>query len=81
MARLERWEKSKSISSKSEFTTLFHELQICWDKGWSYERDWLRMSKRERALWLAFVGVESWRTEEEREERERENALRRAAAL
>lgn len=49
--------------------------------GWSYERDWVPLSKFERAGWIAFFAVEGWRVEMEREQHEREAELKRAGGL
>jgi hypothetical protein len=38
------------------------------------------MSAGERAHWLAFVGIESWRLERDREAREREAAVKKGGA-
>ena len=50
---------------------------MCFDRGWKYEGDWKAMSKGERALWLAFVSVESWRVEQEQKRREQQRAVLR----
>ena len=57
-------------------TTLYHELQICWEKGWSYERDWQPMSRDERARWIAYVSVSSYHMDLQREAAERERSLK-----
>ena len=58
------WEKAQT--TKAEVSPLYLELQLCWGRGWSYERDWLTMSRWERAHWLAFVSIEAWRLDDER---------------
>lgn len=54
---------------------LYHELQICWEKGWSYQRDWMAMGVEERARWLAFVGIEAWLYDLREERRRNERAV------
>lgn len=49
--------------------------------GWSYERDWLPLSKFERAGWIAFMAIEGWRVEMMREDAERKRELERAGGL
>lgn len=36
---------------------LFDEYAICAEHGWRYEADWLPLTKREKAHWLAFYKV------------------------
>lgn len=61
---------------QTQFATKFHELQICQDQGWSYERDWLSLSRDERALWIAYFGVADYHVRRQREIEEQEGALR-----
>ena len=79
MSAYRTWKKFKS-KGPGEFSDLYHELQVCWERGWKYEADWCGMSAGERAHWLAFVGIESWRLERDREAREREAAVKKGGA-
>lgn len=76
MSSYRSWKQFRSKGS-NEFTGLYYELQICWERGWKYEADWCSMSADERAHWLAFVSIESWRVERDREESERAAAVKR----
>ena len=68
MALFQTWKRNQArAKSEVELSGKFGELAICFERGWTYEGDWLRFSKQDRANIVAFVNVREWKLERDKE--------------
>jgi len=58
-------------------TALYSELALCAESKWGHERDWLTLSKTDRAKLLAYYSVAEYLREMDDEQRKREEEVRR----
>lgn len=57
-------------------TDLYGELAVCAEMHWGHERDWLALSKTDRAKLIAYYSVAEYVREMDREAAQREQNVR-----
>lgn len=57
-------------------TDLYGELAVCAEMHWGHERDWLTLSKSDRAKLIAYYGVAEYLREQDREAEQRAQNVR-----
>lgn len=60
-------------------TDLYGELAVCAEMGWGHERDWLALSKTDRAKLIAYYNAAEYVREMDREAAQREQNVRALA--
>lgn len=60
-------------------TDLYGELAVCAEMHWGHEREWLALSKSDRAKLIAYYGVAEYLRELDREQAQRDANVRALA--